>query len=104
MSLPDSRCKTPQGTPYRIKASCRLCGGPLLKILDLGQTPPANGLLDRAEASLAQEPFPLFLSPCEGCDHVQMPVVVDPERLFRSYPYVSGTSPAFVRHLRMLAE
>lgn len=99
MDLSDVHQSTPQGTSYRVKRTCRLCGGALEKILDLGQTPLANELLATREASLEQERFPLWLSECESCGHVQMPVVVDPERLFRNYRYVSGTGKSFVLHL-----
>jgi SAM-dependent methyltransferase len=35
---------------------------------------------------------------------VQLPVIVDPERLFRNYVYVSGTSPSFVAHFERYAQ
>ena len=93
-----------KGSDYTTRPDCRLCGGPLENVLSLGWTPLANELLDTPEASRAQERFPLYLARCQACDHVQVPVVVNPERLFRQYPYVSGTSPAFRQHLRDQAE
>ncbi len=78
--------------------TCFLCTGPLVEMLRLVNTPIANAL-----AILESEPtcsYPLYLSQCESCGHVQLPVVIDPKLLFPSdYPYVSGTSPVFVRHL-----
>ena len=41
---------------------------------------------------------------CNECAHVQMMDVVNPETLFSSYVYVSGTSPVFVRHFESYAK
>lgn len=90
-------------TDYHIRDNCRLCGGTLKQRVNLGVSPLANELLDDSRKSLNQEKFPLYLSSCERCYHVQLPVVVSPERLFRQYPYVSGTSSVFVEHLRRQA-
>lgn len=87
-----------------IRQDCRLCGGGLSQALELAPTPPANELLDDRQASLDQDRFLLGLWRCQSCGHVQLPVVVDPERLFRVYPYVSGTSPVFVDHLDRYAK
>lgn len=88
---------------YRIRSDCRLCGSePLKKVLDFPNTPLANEF-PRTPGEI-QEVFPLWLSSCEECGHVQLPVVVDPERLFREYVYVSGTSPVFVDHFRRYAD
>jgi C-methyltransferase C-terminal domain/Methyltransferase domain/Putative zinc binding domain len=51
-----------------------------------------------------QERYPLDLSFCEACTHLQLLDVVDPKVLFEHYVYVSGTSPAFVRHFADYAE
>jgi len=73
--------------------------------LDLGHTPPANEFVNAgfAESGVVQDTFPLYLSACRKCGHVQLPVVVNPARLFRNYVYVSGTSPVFVDHFRRYA-
>lgn len=93
----------PEAPSYRVRNSCRLCGNEGLdRVVDLPATPLANEF--PSEPSPDQDEFPLFLSRCSNCCHVQLPVVVDPERLFRDYVYVSGTSPAFVEHFRSYAE
>lgn len=91
---------------YHVRDRCRLCDSILPKtpILDLGSTPLANEY-PAAPIAGGQQTFPLFLSQCKSCGHVQLPVVVDPKRLFpESYPYKSGTSPVFRAHLKWLAE
>lgn len=88
---------------YRIREDCRLCGDTtMVRVLDLPPTPLANEF--PTVGGGAQEEFPLWLSACTACGHVQLPVVVSPERLFRDYVYVSGTSPVFVEHFRRYAD
>lgn len=95
-----------ENSDYRVRDHCRLCGGGIIKAFDLAPTPPANEFVSRefVESGAAQDVFPLFLAVCRKCGHVQLPVVVNPERLFGNYVYVSGTSPVFVDHFRRYAE
>lgn len=87
---------------FLVRTDCRLCGGTLTKVLDLGFTPLANELPPQPVYG-GQDRFPLFLSRCNLCGHVQLPVVVNPLRLFSSYVYRSGTAPEFVKHLHQFA-
>lgn len=78
---------------------CQLCGGKALTlILSLAPTPPANAFIPESALDEPQERFPLDVFHCEDCHHTQLTDVVDPAVLFENYVYVSGTSPAFVRH------
>ena len=87
---------------YAIRFDCRLCRGVVKISLDMGMQPLANSYpTERIEGG--QEHFPLYLSTCQSCGHVQLPVVVNPELLFRDYAYVSSTSPVFVQHLKDFA-
>jgi SAM-dependent methyltransferase len=100
---------------FHIRSTCRLCASPSLeKLLDLGETPLANEYMNWPDGvkvtgpgspgELHQDRFPLYLVGCQQCGHVQLPVVVDPKRLFPpDYPYQSGTSPVFREHLVKLA-
>jgi len=89
---------------YFIRDDCRLCKSKnLSRVLELPSTPLANEFVTSSHCGIFQEKFPLFLSQCRQCGHVQLPVVVDPERLFRNYVYVSGTSKAFIAHFEALA-
>ena len=90
---------------HHIRNSCRLCSSPALTpLLTLPDTPLANSYARTAEEGMAQERFPLRLVGCDACGHVQLPVEVDPRRLFpQDYPYASGTSPVFRAHLKDLA-
>jgi SAM-dependent methyltransferase len=81
--------------------NCRLClyplGEPVLKFPD---TPLANEFLKTKEE---QDKFPLQVCCCEQCGHYQLNETVDPERLFRHYLFVSGTSKVNVEHFRQYA-
>lgn len=88
---------------FHVRNDCRLCYSTFLtKVLDLPPTPLANEF--PTAPGKEQDEFPLWLSACRDCGHVQLPVVVDPDRLFRDYVYVSGTSPVFVEHFRRYAD
>ena len=85
--------------PVEIKDTCRLCQSKALEFLfALKATPPANEFLSAVPADGKQDHFPLDVYQCRECGHVQLIHCVDPERLFRDYVYVSGTSPVFVKH------
>ena len=86
---------------FTVRQTCQLCSAGIDKVIDLGETPIANEYPDRPSPN--QERFPLYLAACRDCGHIQMPVIVDPERLFREYRYVSGTTVAFRQHLESLA-
>ena len=88
----------------RVRSDCRLCGSrQLQRVVSLGATPLANEFITEAERGKPQDRFPLDVHICNGCGHVQLLDVVDPERLFRRYVYVSATAPAFVEHFRRYA-
>jgi SAM-dependent methyltransferase len=83
----------------QVKATCRLCQSKdLLFRFALKPTPPANEFLPAPPANGEQDHFPLDVYQCGNCGHVQLIHCVDPERLFRNYVYVSGTSQVFVDH------
>jgi hypothetical protein len=85
--------------PVQVKDTCRLCQSKALQFLfALAATPPANEFLREIPADGRQDHFPLDVYQCQDCGHVQLVHCVDPERLFRDYVYVSGTSPVFVKH------
>lgn len=81
--------------------SCRLCEQPLSEpIFKLPNTPLANEFI---ETPTSQDLFPLEICCCDNCEHYQLSETVEPERLFRKYLYVAGTSPVNVEHFRQYA-
>lgn len=81
--------------------SCRLCNGNLSEPkLKFPPTPLANEFVKTTEP---QDLFPLEVCVCETCKHYQLNETVSPERLFRNYLFVAGTSPVNVEHFRQYA-
>jgi len=82
---------------------CGLCKSKkLIDIMSLGDTPLANEFLE--EQNLNQELFPLNLKQCYNCKNVQLDYAVDPNRLYKNYVYVSGTSYINVQHFKDYAD
>jgi hypothetical protein len=80
---------------------CRLCEHPLGEpVLKLPDTPLANEFLKAKEP---QDKFPLQICCCESCGHYQLNETIDPERLFRYYLFVAGTSKVNVEHFKQYA-
>ena len=76
---------------------CRICGGSgAHTVLDLGEMPLANSLLDRPDQSEAR--YPLRLVFCESCTLVQIVETVPPAELFKDYVYFSSFSDTMVAH------
>lgn len=82
--------------------NCRLCKTGILEnpVLDFGKTPLANEFLSTVQE---QDLFDLQVCCCQQCGHYQLNEFIDPERLFRNYVFVAGTSPVNVEHFRQYA-
>lgn len=89
----------------KTRTTCRLCSGVIEVVWSLEPTPLANELVTKefVLSGAKQDTFPLDLAVCATCGHVQLAQVVEPERLFRNYPYTSGASPVYVKHLKEYA-
>jgi len=75
---------------YINKTVCRCCSSKdLVEILDLKSQPLANNYHNEKEVL---KEYPLKLNLCKNCFHLQLSVVVDPNVLFKTYLYVSGTT------------
>jgi len=83
---------------------CRSCGKDDVEVfLSLGQTPLANALRGAEQVGVPELFYPLDVGVCPGCALVQITEVVDPELVFRDYPYFSSYSETMVRHAGELA-
>jgi len=65
--------------------------------LNLGNQPLANEFLDAPDAP--QDSFPLAVNLCQDCLHLQLTYFIDPDKMFKNYLYVSGTSETYRRYL-----
>jgi SAM-dependent methyltransferase len=81
---------------------CLCCGlADLVPVIDLGEQVPANAVHDGTEP---QRRYPLIMNRCQDCGHFQLDRSVDPETLYRDYPYATGVSASMIRHLESLAD
>ena len=72
--------------------NCILCQSKTTQILDLKDQALANGLLESQKAN--SDIYPLILSICTSCSHLQLTEHINPELLFSHYLWVTGTSQA----------
>lgn len=76
---------------------CRACSGEnLFSAIDFGDLPIANELLLSPESKI--DSYPLHLRICRDCGLGQVADVVNPERIFRDYRYLSSMSSTFLKH------
>jgi hypothetical protein len=84
---------------------CRVCNGTdLVKILDLGKTPPANAYLSKEQLQEPEAYFPLVLYFCRTCSLAQLLDVVNPAILFKDYHFLTGASTPSIQHFEEYAE
>ena len=84
---------------------CRSCGarqGEL--VLNLGNQPLANNLLDPRDIDKSEPRFPLRLAVCRECRLLQIMDLVPPIELFSDYVYFSSNSDSWVKYAAECAE
>lgn len=87
---------------YDLATHCRVCRGPLVEVLNLGE----QCLGGHFPLPHEDDPprAPLVLCRCAGdCGLVQLGHFVDPEALFRDYFYQSGVTTTMWKHLNEIA-
>ncbi len=89
---------------YTHNAKCRICQGTdLVKILDLGEQPPANAYLTEKDLNKPEQKFPLVLYFCKTCSLVQLLDVANPEILFKDYHFLTSASQPSIDHFHKYA-
>lgn len=84
---------------------CRVCAGTdWQEVVSFGPVPLANGFLEPADSYTDEPRFPLGAISCRGCRLMSVTHVVDPEVLYRSYPYVTSDSATITGHMQYVAE
>lgn len=76
---------------------CLCCGNSVSTLLDWGNMPLANNYN-------IKELYPIKLNVCDTCFHLQLDEAVEPEILFKDYPYFSGTSKTSLDFFKEFAE
>jgi 2-polyprenyl-3-methyl-5-hydroxy-6-metoxy-1,4-benzoquinol methylase len=91
-----------KGTEFTEIINCVACNNSDFNVtLDLGDQPLANDFL---EDNSNFETYPLKLLRCTSCYHSQLSIAVSPNRLFREYSYISGTSATLSNYFESLAK
>ncbi|AKS31973.1 class I SAM-dependent methyltransferase [Mycolicibacterium goodii] len=86
-------------TDYR----CRICGGVLREVLDLGRQPVSNAFVKREDAHKVPV-FRLAVGSCETCTMVQQLDTVPPNDMYRAdYPYRASGSMMIRKHFEEVA-
>lgn len=95
---------------YKLITKCRVCDNKTTSLLDLGSQQLANNYtrfsntLDYNPLHVnIEETYPLHLHYCKDCFHVQLNCVVNPEKLFKNYVYLSGTSKTLKEYFEKFA-
>lgn len=85
--------------------ACRVCNGRnIVPILDLGMMPAPNRFPETEADFQTEEMFPLRFARCEDCGLALIDEVVDPEKLFSTYHYLTAASSPLVVHFQALAK
>ena len=81
-------------------SNCRSCNSPRLSVvLDLGDHPISNALLNSQQQMPNEKRYPLQLALCEECSLLQVTETIPPAILYQQdYPYFSSSSPALLEH------
>ena len=83
--------------------SCLACGSTNIDMaLDLGQQPLANSYKDSAAETEAR--YPLAVTLCQDCYHLQLSHTVDPKIIYKNYLYATGTNQTIKDYCRWFAE
>lgn len=92
----------------QVQTTCLLCNGFLEEVISFGETPLANELLTTIEANSSEsekyQKFDLTLMHCLDCGHCQLKTLVNEDRMYKHYLYVSGTNANNVKHFKDYAE
>jgi len=77
---------------------------PLVRVINLCNSPLANDLSLTIRDSLKSNFFPLNLMFCKKCKHLQLQHIVNARKLYSNYLYMSGVSNQFKIHFKNYAK
>jgi len=84
---------------YRKLNYCLACGSEeLKKVLNLNKQPLANSYLK--SKNIKQKKYELKVNCCLKCTHLQLSIAVDPEKIYKRYDYVSGTTLTYRKFMK----
>ena len=83
--------------------NCLACNSKKLsQVLDLNQQPLANSYLKNYKTK--EKKYDLKVNGCSNCTHLQLSVAVDPNKIYKKYDYVSGTTQTYKNFMKKFGE
>jgi 2-polyprenyl-3-methyl-5-hydroxy-6-metoxy-1,4-benzoquinol methylase len=79
--------------------NCLACNSKeLQQVLDLNKQPLANSYLKNKRVK--EKKYELKVNVCLKCTHLQLSIAVNPEKIYRKYDYVSGTTQTYKNYMK----
>jgi SAM-dependent methyltransferase len=83
---------------------CQICDATdLVPGLDLGHQPVSDLILSPSDLSRPETFYPMQLFHCTECGLAQLGYTVDPDVVYKNFPFVSGTTRTTTEHLQWVA-
>ena len=84
---------------YTKLKNCLACNSKKLRqVLDLKKQPLANSYLKNTKVN--EKKYELKVNACLECTHLQLSIAVNPEKIYKNYDYVSGTTSTYKRYMK----
>jgi SAM-dependent methyltransferase len=81
---------------------CQICSTVIRPGLDLGHQPVGDLILDRAQLNEPETYYPMQFHHCDECGLTQLGYIVDPDIVYKDFPFLSGTTQTARQHLQSL--
>ena len=85
-----------------VPVNCQICASTIRPGLDLGHQPVGDLILDRAQLNEPETYYPMQFHHCDECGLTQLGYIVDPDIVYKDFPFLSGTTATARQHLRSL--
>ena len=84
---------------YTKLKNCLACNSKKLRqVLDLKKQPLANSYLKNTKVN--EKKYELKVNACLECTHLQLSIAVNPEKIYKNYDYVSGTTLTYKKYMK----
>ena len=81
---------------------CQICGTETVPGLDLCMQPVGDLILSRSQLNGPETFYPMQMHHCTSCGLTQLGYIVDPDIVYKEFPFVSGTTQTATQHLQSL--
>jgi len=81
---------------------CQICGAEATPGLDLNMQPVGDLILTRSRLNAPETFYPMQLHHCLDCGLTQLGFIIEPDIVYKDFPFVSGTTQTATAHLQSL--